>query len=254
VIESKIELTDRLRREGRWGEASRFKEQALKECRAKGLTGQEAKEAAWEATARAYPPVAVTEETADPVEGQKEASTPVSPSPQGVKIPPDWPLLPGNATPKAEVEWVAANLTLCRGRRTSGPDTMDLSRAASPAPSLAAIGMLEAAISNPNKFMLEVYPRFVTGDETGGEQDEKIREEKLKIEDIKECLGKLQEGAHENFLAELRAGVPATIHNHVRRLLVGFAIPDDAKTDLEAHVGRLVQDCVQAIGHTSEGG
>ena len=36
--ESKIELTERLRREGRWGEASRFKDEALRACRAKGNT------------------------------------------------------------------------------------------------------------------------------------------------------------------------------------------------------------------------
>lgn len=58
MTESKIELTERLRREGRWAEASRFKDVAIKEFRAKGTKRTEATEAAWEAMAKAYPPLA----------------------------------------------------------------------------------------------------------------------------------------------------------------------------------------------------
>ena len=35
--ESKIVLTERLRREGRWGEASRFKDEAVKDFRSNGM-------------------------------------------------------------------------------------------------------------------------------------------------------------------------------------------------------------------------
>lgn len=56
MTESKIELTERLRREGRWGEASRFKDTTVKEFR-KGMTRADATEAAWEAMAKAFPPL-----------------------------------------------------------------------------------------------------------------------------------------------------------------------------------------------------
>ena len=44
--ESKIALTDRLRREGRWAEASKFKDAALADFRAKGMKRDEAGAAA----------------------------------------------------------------------------------------------------------------------------------------------------------------------------------------------------------------
>ncbi|MCX7429147.1 MAG: hypothetical protein NTW96_26415 [Planctomycetia bacterium] len=55
MTESKIALTERLRREGRWEEASRFKD--TRDFRAKGLKRSEAGPAAWEAMATAFPPL-----------------------------------------------------------------------------------------------------------------------------------------------------------------------------------------------------
>ncbi len=63
--ESKIELTERLRREGRWGEASRFKDAAVKDFHGKGMPRSEAGEAAWEAMAEAYPPLEPPEALSD---------------------------------------------------------------------------------------------------------------------------------------------------------------------------------------------
>ena len=60
MTESKIELTERLRREGRWAEASKFKDTALKEFRGKGMKKAPAAEEAWEAMAKAYPPMPPT--------------------------------------------------------------------------------------------------------------------------------------------------------------------------------------------------
>jgi hypothetical protein len=57
--ESKIGLTERLRREGRWAEASRFKDQTVKTLRGEGMKRAEAGEAAWRRMAEAYPPLAI---------------------------------------------------------------------------------------------------------------------------------------------------------------------------------------------------
>jgi hypothetical protein len=75
--ESKIELTERLRREGRWAEASKFKDTALADFRAKGMKREEAAEAAWAAMAEAYPPLANGGELAPavPDEEAEEPST-----------------------------------------------------------------------------------------------------------------------------------------------------------------------------------
>jgi hypothetical protein len=74
-MESKIELTERLRREGRWAEASRLKDTALADFRAKGMKRDEAANAAWAAMAEAYPPLPVAEGPADPAAGTPAAMT-----------------------------------------------------------------------------------------------------------------------------------------------------------------------------------
>jgi len=63
--ESKIVATERLRREGRWEEASRFKDAAIREFRSKGIKKAEAAEAAWKAMLEKYPPLPPVEQRAD---------------------------------------------------------------------------------------------------------------------------------------------------------------------------------------------
>jgi hypothetical protein len=61
-IESKIELTERLRREGRDKEALQYREQIREQLRAEGKTRKEAKEGAWEAAHLAFPPLPSSEQ------------------------------------------------------------------------------------------------------------------------------------------------------------------------------------------------
>jgi len=58
MSESKIGLTERLRREGRWAEASKFKDETVKKLRGEGMKRAEAGEEAWRRMAEAYPPPA----------------------------------------------------------------------------------------------------------------------------------------------------------------------------------------------------
>jgi hypothetical protein len=53
--ESKIVLTERLRRENRWAEASVRKDEICKELRAKGVSRQAAREEAWQRMATEFP-------------------------------------------------------------------------------------------------------------------------------------------------------------------------------------------------------
>ncbi len=57
MMESKINLTHRLEREGRWDEASRFKDEHISELRAEGKPRKEAQQAAWEALEKQFPPL-----------------------------------------------------------------------------------------------------------------------------------------------------------------------------------------------------
>jgi hypothetical protein len=55
--ESRIEITDRLRREGRWAEASKFKQAKFNQLKAEGIRGEERKDQAWDALELAFPPL-----------------------------------------------------------------------------------------------------------------------------------------------------------------------------------------------------
>ncbi len=57
MTESKINLTHRLEREGRWDEASRFKDEHIAKLRAEGKNRKEAQQAAWEALEQQFPPL-----------------------------------------------------------------------------------------------------------------------------------------------------------------------------------------------------
>ena len=56
MTESKIDATDRLRREGRWAAASKFRDEKRREYKDAGMKRAEAAEAAWAATLAEFPP------------------------------------------------------------------------------------------------------------------------------------------------------------------------------------------------------
>jgi hypothetical protein len=71
-MESKIELHDRLRRQGQWNEAAVWKDAKIKELRAQGMKRPEAKEEAWRLTAEKYPPLPEPEPDEKPDEKPDE--------------------------------------------------------------------------------------------------------------------------------------------------------------------------------------
>jgi hypothetical protein len=61
MIESKIDATDRLRRESRWAEASVWRDEKRKQLRADGQTKADSNEASWDAMIKQFPPLPVSE-------------------------------------------------------------------------------------------------------------------------------------------------------------------------------------------------
>lgn len=59
--ERKLTLRHRLEREGRWGEASRFKEEVRKGCREKGLSANASLQVSWDKMEESYPPLSEAE-------------------------------------------------------------------------------------------------------------------------------------------------------------------------------------------------
>lgn len=178
--ESKIALTERLRREGRWNAASKLKDDALRDFRSKGMKRDEASVAAWEAMERAFPPTDAVASPAD-IRAEEAIDTRV----QGLsEIPAGWPQLSANASLQAEISWVTANRL--RVRYGTG---VDLSRALSPAPSYSALSWLETSILFPSKFA------DISVKATQNQEDERehIRREKLAIEEIRGLLTEMLE-------------------------------------------------------------
>ena len=79
MTESKISATERLRREGRWDEASCYRDDARKKYKAEGMARTEANDAAWEAMIKKFSPLPVDD---SPDESLQEM-TPRHPSRDG---------------------------------------------------------------------------------------------------------------------------------------------------------------------------
>ncbi len=249
MTESKIELTERLRREGRWAEASKLKDEAIKEAKKAGMKSDEAKDAGWEAMEKAYPPLP---STAEPEHGddeteEKAAGRAVGPT----TLPVAWGELPDSAPLDVEVEWVHQNRVLVVEERASGKSLLHWERARKPAPGYGAVNLMEFAATNRKGFM-DILQRVKPG-ENGDEEN--VRREKKSIAEIRGILEQL----NQKWAEELAANVPETVKAKVRGIMEDWArrsalmIPNEAKADLEAHIADLVQRCMVATGKVEAG-
>ena len=71
TTESKIVATERLRSEGRWEEASLYRDEQRRRLREEGMTRREAREESWRLTLKKYPP-AEFDELCDPDDFEDE--------------------------------------------------------------------------------------------------------------------------------------------------------------------------------------
>ncbi len=189
--------------EGRRWETDRFRKDVIRQCRANGMSREEAGDHAWEACLAQFPlpgVSAIAIDLPDPAPFGAVAEPEFSPigetvvdSPpkddQGVPglgdLPADWGILPANASLQVEISWVSANRL--RVRDGSG---VDLSKALSPAPSYSALSWLETSILFPSKFA------DISVKATANQDDEReaVRREKLSIEEIRGLLAEMLEG------------------------------------------------------------
>jgi hypothetical protein len=186
--ESKIETTDRLRAEGRWAEASAYKDEVLRGLRAEGMKKADAGAEAWRRMQEKYPPLETTEETTEVVEEPTEAQKVLG----LCDIPVAWGELPANARLQDELGWVQSN-RLAIVQETETGIQVHLDKARSPAPSWAALGWLETSIRSYTKYV------DVVAKSLKDEQDEQstVRREKLAIEEIRALLAEMCEQAGE---------------------------------------------------------
>ena len=191
-MESKIELTERLRREGRWTEASRLKDTALADFRAKGMKRDEAANAAWAAMAEAYPPLPVAEGPADPAAGTPAAMTTDAP-------PIPWSDLPTEGDFDEEVRWTHQQYILIVEESPRGR-VIHWERATKKPPSTGACSLARWAADNRTAFYKDLLPRTMAKASPNQEEEANIREAEMRAEEIEAVRRKFdrrpQKGSH----------------------------------------------------------
>ncbi|MCC6126017.1 MAG: hypothetical protein IT426_13715 [Pirellulales bacterium] len=238
--ESKINLTTRLRREGRWAEASKFKDETLKKLRGEGVKRAEAGEKAWERMAAMYPPLAPNVEAAPETALAMPEKPLTAQSSSGIESNEIDALLDriGDGRPSDLVQdtlWTYENLANSRIK-------------ASDAPSVGSWGLLLWARQYRNRFFEQVLPKAMTN-KPPPEEEENGRRERRSVAEMERVL----EGLNQQFAEELAADVPETVKTKVRGILgdwerrYAITIAGEAKTSLEAHFIRLAQNCVDAL-------
>lgn len=100
-------------------------------------------------------------------------------------LPVDWPKLPPNASLGVELGWVQANRLSIVEERPGKATIVRLDRAASPAPSLAALGWLETSIRSYAKYV-DVAAKAASG----GDDDEGavMRRERKSLEEVRALI------------------------------------------------------------------
>ncbi len=167
MTESKIDLTDRLRREKRWEEATQYKDSTAKQLRDGGIKRGEANQKAWEATTEKYPPlVALQEEEPDQDQALEFSDEQVASLP------------PGDLEDFfTDVNWVYGNLE----RGDVDPTT---------APSSGALALLRWARRNKNDFFEKVVPRALAAPDP---LREARREEKAMVVAERRCTKRIED-------------------------------------------------------------
>ncbi len=259
--ERKCQLTKRLVREGRWPEAEEWKNRRIRKHRDAGMLRPEASDVAWREMSERFSPIEVEDDigadnTPDlPFGGVDETVLPPSAVrgrvPGLADIPAGWPELPANASLQADLNWVQAERLTIVGETATGATVVSLSRASTPAPSMGALGWLETSIRSYAKYV-DVLVKSLK-DEV--DEQEQVKRERAKIEDIRGILAEM----NDQWAEELVANTSETVRTKVRSITEdwaarsGLTIPDKAKADLGAHIGELVDDCVGILAPSAGG-
>jgi len=162
--ESKITITARLQREGRWPEASAYKDSQIAECRGEGMTRAQANTEGWRRMREKYPPLPPPEELhTDNDEASAE------------DVADAFPLFDGkSADLKTDVLWCYSNFA----NRTVRP---------ADAPSAGAWAMLEWARSSRNKFF-EIVVKILQLPSQDDEDRAAITHDRKNVEQIRRVL------------------------------------------------------------------
>jgi hypothetical protein len=135
-----------------------------------------------------YPEEVESEEDEDEEDERKRKKDPAV----NRMIPRGWAPLPSNAQRHVEVEWVHQNWYRCRVRDQEDKTwVLRMNRAATKAPSWGAVGLLEVAFANPQKFESDVYAKEMKN--AVEEEQKEIHQERLALVDCRKIIQQMME-------------------------------------------------------------
>ncbi len=207
--ESQIVATDRLRSEGRWEEASLYRDQIRKQLRAEGKTKAEAKEASWAAMLAKYPPLPFEEsaENAETEATQAEIAALVART-EGQE-----------AFLVDDLQWAYENY-------------LDDSITPQDAPSRGAWMTMKFARSSRNKFMELVFGKLLPRQE---EREQKQAFQKdLGIEEIERMIDEVSQEEAAEWKENLLENTSSTVMAAVKKALSSWKQRSDVEGGSEA--------------------
>jgi hypothetical protein len=221
MTESKIGATDRLRKEGRWEEASLWRDEKRKQLRAEGLSKAEANDDSWQAMIEAFPPLPVeelpTHETYETVE---------------LLDIDDYEDRPDMSR---DILWVYENLV----REGVNPED---------APSLGAWALLKWARENRNRFFEQVLPKAKIIEEQVEEVEARLEDE-AQIQEIHKMIDKAKLEWQQEAVANMDKAVKESVKARLAVWGKQFQLdlPKDAREGLSLRMLRIVNDAVGAM-------
>lgn len=240
MLESKIALTERLRREGRWDEASKFKDNAINGFRTDGMKRGDAAEAAWAAMADAFPPMSVGERPIETRNGTLDSS-----AAESGPIP--WNDLPTQANFDEEVRWVHQQYILIIEDSSQGV-VIHWDRATTDAPSTGACSLARWAAENRTAFYKDLLPKTMARSNGLGDTENTVKVQDPGLREIKAMLKQLEQDRD----AEMHDNVPKVLQKRINEMLAKWwqqyevSLVSDARRQLESGICELIYEGLRA--------
>jgi hypothetical protein len=171
--ESKIHATERLRQEGRWDEASAYRDEVRGRLRSEGMPKSEADEAAWEAMIERYAPILASEAEPEVTGLDLDDADLDALAAKFDGQPADF---------SRDAQWTYENLDNRRAAPTA-------------APSLGAWSMLKWARENRNRFFEHLLPKAISVQQRQATEQCWQEEEEMSIAEIEKMLKELNQEA-----------------------------------------------------------
>ena len=225
MTESKIVATDRLRKEGRWEEASLWRDNNRKQFRAEGKSKTDANDASWQAMIEQFPPL----QTDGPSKGSLSNVVEL--------LDFDSDDYNGSTNLSRDIEWTYENLAM------KGIEAKD-------APSLGVWSMLVWARDNPNRFFEQMLPKSKLI-EKHAEEDIGRQEDKAQIADIHKLIDKAKLDWQQEVVADMDKAIREKVTSRMAVWEKQFQLdlPKDAREGLSLRMLRIVKEAVDAMAN-----